>query len=381
MKTAIISTIFPSSGGVATYTKYLFDELKKIDKEVIVSADKLEKTPNEDKDIIRCWNHSPRYVYQIDKEIIKRKIKKAHFQQEFHLYGNKITAFILPFNMLLLRLLGKEVIITLHGVVPLKEVDKEFLKENGYSGSPFIIKWGLKILYSFLCLSANKVIVHERKFKDYLEDYYVNPNKLYVVNHGIKSLNKLIDKEKAKKILGIKNKKYTFVYFGYVTGYKGIELLIDALKKIKEDNFNLIVMGSKHPRLKEEKFYKDYYDNIKSFFKKDKRCIFVDYAKEDEVNYYFRAADCGVFPYKVQIASSGPMSLAIANEILVIASDAFEGVLPEQLIFKQSTDSLMQKLREAKSGKLNKNLMAIKEIKDRSSWNNIAKKTMEVWRA
>lgn len=379
-KIAIISTVYPSSGGVATYTKYLFDEVKKLDKDVLVLANKLPNKVIEDSRIIRCWDHSPRYVYQIDKEIFKRKIKKAHFQQEIHLYGNKITAFMLPFNMLLLRLLGKEIITTIHGVVPLKEVNRKFLKENGYSGSIFIMKWGLNILYFLLCLSSNKVIVHEKKFRDYLKDYYyVNQNKVYVVGHGIKSLNKLIEREKSRKKIGIKNNKYTFLYFGYITGYKGIELLIDAIKEIKEDDFNFIVVGSEHPRLKKEKTYSEYYNSIESFFKKDKRCKFIGYILEEDVNYYIRAADCVVFPYTVQMSSSGPMALAIANETLVIASDAFNGVFPDQLIFKKDKKDLIKKMKEAKSNKLYYYIKEIRQMKENLSWKNIAKKTMKIW--
>jgi glycosyltransferase involved in cell wall biosynthesis len=375
--TAVVSTIYPSPGGVATYFKYLYDEEKKLDNNIIVFADKLDKKIKEDKKIIRCWNPSPKFIYQITKEVINKKIKKVHIQQELHIFGSKFNAFLLPLLILFLRIIGVEVTITLHGVVPLKEVNKEFMKENGYNGNPNIQRFGINFLYSLICLFADKLIVHEKKFKDYLKDYYINSKKVYVIGHGIKPLKELIHKDVSRKKLNIDD-KYTFVYLGYVTGYKGIDLLIDALKELKDKDFNFIVVGSKHPRREKDENYMKYYNKIKEYFESDKRCIFFGYVPEKEINYYFRAADCAVFPYTVQIASSGPMALAISNETLVIGSEAFDGVLPKNLIFKKSKKSLIKKLREAKSGKLSKNNQDILNMKKDLAWNNIAKKTLEV---
>ncbi|MDP2925333.1 MAG: glycosyltransferase [Nanoarchaeota archaeon] len=374
---ALISPIFPSSGGVATYTKYLFDEEIKINKNIVVLADKLSIKLDENKNINRCWDKNLKFPYQLSKEIIKRKIKKIHIQQEMHIFGSKITAFILPFFILFLRSIKREITVTLHGVVPLNEVDKDFLKENGYSGNPVLIKLVLKILYSLICLFSSKIIVHEKKFKDYLKDYWVDIDKVYVIGHGIKSKDNLLSKKISRERLGLQD-KYTFLYFGYVTGYKGIELLMDALKKIKYNDFNLIFVGSVHPRLKDEPKYKDYYNNIKDFISNDKRCIFSGYVDEKDIDYYFRAADCSIFPYTVQMSSSGPMALAIANENLIIASESFNSVVLKKLIFKRNPDSLIDLMKQAKTGKLNSEIKEIANMKKRLSWTNIAKKTLGV---
>lgn len=382
IKTAIVSPFLPSKGGVAeAYTNYLFKELKKLDNETYVLADKIDKPVKEDKNIIRCWDHSPVYFYQLIKEVIKRKIKRVHIQQELHIFGGLITVLLLPLLILLLRILRREVIITLHGVVPLKDINQEFVKENGYSGSPLIIKNILRIVYFVICLFPNKIIVHDYKFKQSLqEDYFVSFKDISVTGIGIDDTISLIPKDKARKKLEINNNKYTFLYFGYVTGYKGIELIIDALKSMKDNDFNFIIVGSEHPRRKNEPQYKDYYNKIKGYFQKDKRCHFTGYVPEEEVNYYFRASDCLVLPYTAHISSSGPMAQAISNEILVIGSDAFEGVLPSELVFKRNRESLAKLLKKAKEGKLQNQLAYVKKTKTNLSWKNIAKKTMEIYK-
>ena len=377
MKKAIVSTFYPSKGGVATYTKYLYDELSKIDQDIIILSDKIKDNPKEGKNIIRCWDHNPKYIFQVFNQIIKNKIKVIHIQQELHLFGGKVSAFLLPLLIFLLRSFNKKVIITLHGVVPLKKVTKEFMKENGYEGNKFITKVGLNILYSSLCLASNKIIVHEKKLKEYLKDYLVNTKKVVVIGHGINEIKKLIPKDIAKEKLKIDN-KYTFLYFGYITGYKGIELLISALKEIKEKDFNFIIIGSPHPRLKETKKYSEYYNKLKKYFENDKRCKFFGYVPEKDVNYYFRASDCAVFPYSIQMSSSGPMALALANDNLIIASDAFQGFIPNNLLFKKTSESLIEKINEAIENKLSKN--KLNKLKNSLLWQKIAKKTIGVYK-
>lgn len=378
MKKAIVTTYYPDTGGVSTYSKYLFEEVQKIDKDVIVLASKIDCNYSNN-NVLKSWDKNPLFVFQILRDSIKNKIKIIHIQQEMHIFGSKLNSFFLPLLVLLLRILRKKVIITIHGVVPLKSFNKDFMKENGYSGNPLIIKWILLVLYFFISLFPNRIIVHEKKFKEYLKDYYVNVKKVDVIGHGIRTPELLLNKYEAKKKIGLKNNKYTFLYFGYITGYKGIDLIVSALKMYKDLNFNFIVVGSKHPRLKHEKEYQKYYNKIKSFFEKDKRCLFTGYVEENLVDNYFRAADCLILPYTVQMSSSGPMALGFANENLILGSDVFEGVLPDEFLFERNANSLVKMMREAKNNDYNDKYYKIIEIKNKLSWKNIAKETLEVY--
>lgn len=54
---------------------------------------------------------------------------------------------------------------------------------------------------------------------------------------------------------------------GYVTGYKGIDLLIEGMEKYKEkygDDFKLFVLGAHHPKLKDTEIYKTEYARLKT---------------------------------------------------------------------------------------------------------------------
>ncbi len=378
MKTAIVSTIYPDCGGVATYTQYLYREISKLDFDAVVFAKKKKGLIYNQEGVRAVWSPDLRFVFQVLTEAIRTKVQVVHIQQELHLFGPKVNIALLSVLIPLLRACRIKVVMTLHGVVPLQGINRSFLQENGYSGNAGIMRFLLKALYSGICLFANKIIVHEQKFREYLEAYYVDISRVTVIGHGVKT-PRLIGVAEARSKLGIDN-KYTFLYLGYVTGYKGLENIIEALQCMTERDFNFIVVGSRHPRLRDDADYEIYYDRICRSFKTDTRCSFFAYANEEDIDCFFRASDCAVFPYTLQMSSSGPMALAIANETLVIGSHAFDGVLPEKLIFQNTAEGLVKKMREAKSGELHA-LAEVKQLKSELSWDRIAKKTITVWQA
>ena len=99
-KIAMVSTFYPNTGGVATYTKYLADELWKLDNSILFLAKKLEKSVKESKNIIRCWDTKPYFFLQIFREVIRRRIKIVHIQQEMNLFGGVLNSFFLPLQVI-----------------------------------------------------------------------------------------------------------------------------------------------------------------------------------------------------------------------------------------------------------------------------------------
>ena len=78
------------------------------------------------------------------------------------------------------------------------------------------------------------------------------------------------------------------------------------------------------------------------------------------------------------MSSSGPMALALANDNLIIASDAFQGFIPNNLLFKKTSESLIEKINEAIENKLSKN--KLNKLKNSLLWQKIAKKTIGVYK-
>jgi len=242
-------------------------------------------------------------------------------------------------------------IITLHGVVSLKKIDKNFIKENNSSLPIWITKIGFYVIYKPLCIWTKKIIVHEKYFKNILiNEYRVDKNKIEVIYHGVENL-KTIERTEARNKLKLDGNKDLCLFVGYLTGYKGIDLLIEGFAKFCKFNKNafLIIGAGKHPKLKDNKDYLKEYKRLEDKAKNlipENQYRWVGFIKENYIINYYSACDVVLAPYTVAMSFSGPLALAIGYEKPFLASDVFSEILPKEMIFKRNSENLAEKLRE-----------------------------------
>ena len=103
-----------------------------------------------------------------------------------------------------------------------------------------------------------------------------------------------VNKIQAYEHLGLEVNSDYLLFFGFIRDYKGLDLVLEAMAdpRVKELNFKLIVAGE---------FYTDaqpYWDMITNLGIADKLILKTDFIPDDEVRYYFCAADMVVQPYK-----------------------------------------------------------------------------------
>ena len=343
-----------NAGGVASYSKNLVINIpyQKND-EVFILCNKIdgkyEKYIEDNITVVRCFDKTPKYFFQILKEIKKIKPDVIHIQQELALFGGVITAYLLQWLLFLLK--KYKLIITLHGVVFLKKIDKNFIKENNSSLPIWLTKIGFYVVYKPLCVWTKKIIVHEEYFKNILiNEYKVKKDKIEVIYHGIEDLE-CIPSDNACKTLGIDSKKDICLFMGYLTGYKGIDLLINGFSEYCKINKNafLIIGAGKHPKLKDDEVYLKKYkrleDKAKNLIPKN-QYRWVGFIDECDIINYYSACDVVLAPYTIAMSSSGPLALAIGYEKSFLASDVFSEILPKQTIFKRTATDLAMKLEE-----------------------------------
>jgi glycosyltransferase involved in cell wall biosynthesis len=285
--------------------------------------------------------------------------------------------------LLLLKLLNKPIVVTIHGVIPLSQLNKIFMKENRINGNLNILKFGLFSITKMICSFSNIVIVHEKYFKTVLsKQYKIQKKRICVIPHGIEERNDVIKKSKAKEILRVKNKK-VLLFFGYLAGYKGIETLIDVFQYIKDKNCVLFIAGGYHPRLKRDSKYLRYIETLKKRAKNtSQNIIFTGHVPEEKISLYFSSADLVIFPYKVAMASSGPMTFAISYEKPFIVSESMKNILSLPFMtFENNPKSLAKKIEIFFRDKrlINFVIKKIKVFKKRCLWLNIVKNTIRVY--
>ena len=145
--------------------------------------------------------------------------------------------------------------------------------------------------------------------------YKYSPHPIYSI------FNNTLSKEQAKAELKLATKK-VLLFFGLIREYKGLDILINAMEKIKTEleDYTLLIVG-------------ECYENENKYTELIKKAGITDNVKchysfipDNEVGKYFSATDVVVLPYKTA-SQSGIVQIAYHFDTPVIVSNV--GGLPE----------------------------------------------------
>ena len=131
------------------------------------------------------------------------------------------------------------------------------------------------------------------------------------INNG---LVPMINKEKARSILGLDNNASVVLFFGLIRKYKGVGLLIEAVAQLKNQIPDLHVLIVGEP-----------YISITSYLKQTKELgvdkiisFHTSYVENKDVGVWFSACDCVVQPYQAASQSGiTPMALHYQRPMVV----------------------------------------------------------------
>ena len=242
-------------------------------------------------------------------------------------------------------------------------------------------------------------IPHETKFSDHflntlfektcdrfitLSSYVSNQIKQYSSKdilslfHPINNfLPDFIDEKLAHERLNLNTKKKYILFAGLIRKYKGLDLLIDAFKKISEENqeLRLLIAGE---------FYDDkrkYYNQIKSCKIENKVKIFDSFQSKDDLRDLFCASKIVVLPYK-SASQSGITPLAYKYLRPLVSTDLpglSNQILEDKtgVICKINSDSIadgIKKALESKNYIKMKNQLALKSKS--YTWESFSLKAM-----
>ncbi len=169
------------------------------------------------------------------------------------------------------------------------------------------------------------------------------------------------------------NQKY-LLFFGFIRNYKGLDILLEAMadSRIKKAGIKLIVAGE---------FYGDaspYHQLIEKSGNSESIILHTDYIADDEVKYFFSAADLIVQPYK-SATQSGISQLAYHFEKPMVVTNV--GGLPE-IVHHLKTGYVVEVNHQAIADAIidffekNNSLSFapyLKEEKKKYSWESLAK--------
>ncbi len=254
-----------------------------------------------------------------------------------------------------------------------------------------------------VCIADN-IIPHEKRFGDKsFTKYFVKPVDAFItmservladlrlfekekparlVLHPLyDNFGEIISKEEARKKLGILNEEKVALFFGFIRKYKGLDILLDAMKIIKNckqpiSNCKLLIAGE---------FYEDskpYLEQIDQSAIKDNLILHTNFIADSDVKYYLCAADVVVQPYR-NATQSGvtPLAYHFEKPMIVTNVGGLPSLVPDNkvgLVAEPDAASIAKKIIEYFDKGENYFLPHIKEEKKKLSWTILTNTLLEV---
>ena len=130
-----------------------------------------------------------------------------------------------------------------------------------------------------------------------------------------------LPQEEAMNLLGLNPAKKTLLFFGLIRDYKGLDILLEAFRKLPED-WQLVIAGEPYGS------FGKYQRIIDSLPGKDRVHQFLHFIPDAEVGRYFSAADTVVLPYR-SATQSGIGAIACHFGVPMVVTPV--GGLPEEV--------------------------------------------------
>lgn len=204
-----------------------------------------------------------------------------------------------------------------------------------------------------------------------------NKKRLFVPHPLYDNFGEIISKEKALEKLNL-DQKFTYIlFFGFIRKYKGLDLLIEAMRLINNPKIKLIIAGE---------FYEDsqsYMQLIEEYKLQDKIILKTNFITDSEVKYYFCASDLVVQPYKSATQSGvTPLAYHFETPMIVTNVGGLIGMVPDGkvgLIAEPNAMSIASKINDffqnQYKDEFKKNL---KVEKQKYSWNVMTKAILDI---
>jgi glycosyltransferase involved in cell wall biosynthesis len=254
-----------------------------------------------------------------------------------------------------------------------------------------------------VCIADN-IIPHEKRFGDNaFTKYFVKPVDAFItMSEKVLADLRLFEKDKPAKTvlhplydnfgakistaearmqLGIGINERIILFFGFIRKYKGLDILLDAMKILHNDqpqasNIKLLIAGE---------FYEDqkpYDDQITLLGIKDDLILRTNFIADSEVKYYVCAADVVVQPYR-NATQSGvtPLAYHFEKPMIVTNVGGLPSLVPDDkvgLVAEPNAAALAEKITEYfRKGEAHF-LPHIIEEKKKLSWTKLTDSIWEV---
>jgi len=307
MRIGIISSFPPIECGIATYSQYLTDALRKKGGDVYIVCHKggsgqqvFPSFDYEDGDIAeKAFQMMTRFTPDV-----------VHIQHEFGLFGSHFGVSVIPL-IIQFRLVSIPVVTTLHTVY------QEISREHG-------------IILKSIVANSDRVIVHETYQAEALKKTLHNKDaeKIVTIPHGAREV---IPTPNAQRLLGLPNDKKIILIIGYFRPSKNFELIIDIFPEIVKRVPEAILVVAGKIRGTEHRGYRNMlFEKIAYSPEKDRIFILRGQLPQKTFDLILSAADVVALPYKIS-SQSGILAhcLAFGKPVVTSRTEVMKQIIGE----------------------------------------------------
>ena len=252
-----------------------------------------------------------------------------------------------------------------------------------------------------VCIADN-IIPHEKRFGDVaFTKYFVPPIDAFItmsekvladlpqfatnkpakfVAHPLyDNFGEKVSQQEARARLNIKEDELIILFFGFIRKYKGLDILLDAMKILQSSPLpipKLLIAGE---------FYEDrkaYDEQIVRLGIKDMLLLKTEFIADSEVKYYLCAADVVVQPYRSATQSGvTPLAYHFEKPMVVTNVGGLPSLVPDDkvgLIAEPNAASIALKIEEYFTKGAQHFLPHLIEEKKKYSWSTMVASIFEV---
>lgn len=205
---------------------------------------------------------------------------------------------------------------------------------------------------------------------------YTSAPALFSPHPMFENFGKAVGRDAACERLGIDASSRYMLFFGLIRDYKGLDILLEAWRRIEDRNLKLIVAGE---------FYASREKYMPLIEALGDRVVLHDrFVADEDVKYYFSVADAVILPYK-SATQSGVTQVAYNFRLPMIVSNVggLAEIVPDDkvgYVVEPAADAVADAVgRICRDGNLDRFRRNIGEERKRFSWEEMCDRLTEVY--
>jgi glycosyltransferase involved in cell wall biosynthesis len=174
---------------------------------------------------------------------------------------------------------------------------------------------GDKQLASYFIKGCDAFVTMSKAVMNDLEKFTNTSHKKYLLHPLYTAFGEKIPKQEARLKLHLKQDDRVILFFGLIRKYKGLDLLIEAFSLLKANPHNKLLIAGE--------FYEDkqpYLDLISKYKLEEQIILLNQFIPNDDVKYYFSAADIVALPYR-SATQSGVTQVSFHFEVPTLVTN------------------------------------------------------------